>query len=573
MRVTDALKILQDAPSQGKPFEVTLACSFTPLHLQTFLAAYLQQALPHRRVSVATGLYGNLPKTIEDQAERGVNNIAIAMEWADLDPRLSHRASVVWNSDTLTDILSFVPKALGRLAKLIEGITRTCKVVISTPTLPLPPLFHRANWQMSETEALLIKAVADFSVEMAKLRIPLVNSINLSEESAPSLRHDLKSDLLVGLPYTLEHADKLAWFLSRLLCPPDSKKGIITDLDETLWSGVVGEDGPEGIRWGLESHGGLHALYQSLLASLSEHGILVGVASRNDPLVVKTAFERPDLLLRKEQVFPMEVHWEAKSLSVGRILRAWNVSADAIVFVDDTPLELAEVAAAHPGIECIRYPEKDYAEGQIMLRRLRDLFGKEVSAEDSIRMDSIRQSQRFQEAAGESTPESFFQEAKAVVEFDFQVSHKDVRALELVNKTNQFNLNGTRYTDSDWLAEMSRSGTHLIAASYQDRFGRLGKIAVIMGHLEDSAFSVRTWVMSCRAFGRRIEYLCLKTCFERFGVREIKFDFLATLKNGPLQEFLAKLLGKSPAAEVKLTRERFDQMCPALHHTVAEIRS
>jgi FkbH-like protein len=573
MRVTDALKILQDAPSEGKPFEVTLACSFTPLHLQTFLAVYLQQALPDRHVSVSTGFYGNLLKTMEDEAARGVNNIAIAMEWADLDPRLSHRASVAWNSDTLTDILAFVPKALGRLAKLIEEVSKTSKVVISTPTLPFPPLFHRASWRMSETEALLINAVADFAAEMARLRIPLVNSINLSEESAPSLRHDLKSDLLLGLPYTLEHADKLAWFLSRLLCPPNSKKGIITDLDETLWSGLVGEDGPEGIRWDLESHSGLHALYQSLLASLAEHGILVAAASRNDPKVVETAFERSDLLLRKEQVFPMEAHWEAKSISVGRILRAWNVSADAIVFVDDTPMELAEVAAAHPGIECIQYPGKDYAAGQIMLRRLRDLFGKEVLAEDFIRMDSIRRSQKFQEAAGESPSESFLQEAKAVVQFDFQVSHKDVRALELVNKTNQFNLNGARYTDSDWLIEMSRSGTHLIAADYQDRFGRLGKIAVIIGHLEDSTFSVRTWVMSCRAFGRRIEYLCLKTCFERFQVREIKFDFLATVKNGPLQEFLTTLLGKNPAVEVKLTRERFDQICPALHHTVEEARS
>ncbi len=574
MRVTDALKILHDAPQEGKSFEVTLACGFTALHLQTFLAAYLQQALPTRRVTVSTGLYGNLARTIEEAAVRDVNNLAIALEWMDLDPRLGHRASAVWDSNTLPDILSSVRKALERLMSLIEGIPSGAKVAISAPTLPFPPLFHSPSWQMSESETVLAKVMAEFAAQMASLGIPIVNSMNLAEESAPGLRYDLKSDLLFGLPYSLAHTDKLALSLSRLICPPTSKKGIITDLDDTLWSGLVGEVGPEGIHWDVGSHSGLHALYQSLLASLAEHGILVGVASKNDSIFVEKAFERSDLLLRKARIFPMEVHWQAKSISVERILRVWNVSADAVVFVDDSPMELAEVAAAHPGIECILFPEKDYAAGYVMLRHLRDLFGKQkLSAEDFSRLDTIRQSARFQEAAGDLTPETFLQEAKATVHFDFQSSKEDSRALELVNKTNQFNLNGTRYTESDWAFELSRPNTHLIVTSYEDRFGRLGKIAVIMGHLDGSVLSIRTWVMSCRAFSRRIEYLCLKTCFEQYGVRDIKFDFLATDKNGPLREFLTHLLGQPPDGQVKVTRERFEQVCPALYHTAGGARS
>src|ERR1700756_5100616 len=191
MRVTDALKILRGAPTQGKPFEVTLACGFTPLHLQTFLGAYLQQALPHRHVTVSTGLYGDIARTIEEMAVRGGNNLVVAIEWMDLDPRLGHRSPVVWNSGSLSEILSFVPKALERLAKLIERVTNTSKVVISTPTLPFPPLFHGPSWQMSKPETVLVKLVAEFAVQMANLGIPIVNSMKLSEESAPSLRYDL----------------------------------------------------------------------------------------------------------------------------------------------------------------------------------------------------------------------------------------------------------------------------------------------------------------------------------------------------------------------------------------------
>jgi FkbH-like protein len=415
--------------------------------------------------------------------------------------------------------------------------------------------------------------VGEFAAKMAGLSIPIVNATYLAEQSAPGLRYDLKSDLLLGLPYSQGHADKLALALSRLLCPPTPKKGIITDLDDTLWSGLVGEVGPDGIRWDLDSHSGLHALYQSLLAAFAEHGILVGVASKNDPTVVEKAFERTDLLLRKECAFPMEIHWQAKSSSVERILRAWNISADSVVFVDDSPMELAEVAAAHPGIECIQFPGNDYAAGYEMLRRLRDLFGKQkLSAEDHIRLESIRQSAKFQEAAGESSPESFLQEAKAIVRFDFEGT-KDGRALELVNKTNQFNLNGVRYTESDWASELSRPNTELIVTGYEDRFGLLGKIAVILGHLEGSTLRVRTWVMSCRAFARRIEYVCMRTCFERYGVRQITFDFLETEKNSPLREFLTHLIGQAPGAQVTLTQERFEEVCPVLYHTVEETRS
>ena len=155
---------------------------------------------------------------------------------------------------------------------------------------------------------------------------------------------------MTGLPYTVTHADRLAGALARLLAPPVPKKGLITDLDDTLWHGLVGEIGPENVSWDLASHYQLHGLYQKLLASFLEEGVLIGIASKNDPEVARRALERSDLLLQADRVFPVEIHWDAKSGSVGRILRTWNIGADSVVFVDDSPMELAEVVAAYPGI-------------------------------------------------------------------------------------------------------------------------------------------------------------------------------------------------------------------------------
>jgi FkbH-like protein len=571
MNTTEALKVLREAPEHGRRFDVTLACGFTPLHLQTFVAAHLQKALPARRVVVSTGLFGNLIPTVEG-LERHTQALAVVIEWADLDPRLGFRTSPKWQSETLNEIVTFARAALERLRIGIQQLSSTTQVVVSLPTLPLPPIFHTPGWQQSESEALLQQMVGEFGLTLGSSGIAIVNQQRLMEESPPSNRYDLKSDLLLGLPYTLAHADTLALAIAVLLAPTAPKKGIITDLDDTLWSGEVGELGPDKVHWDLDSHSGLHGLYQSLLASLSENGVLVAVASKNELEVVETALQRADLLLPADRIFPLEVHWNTKSSSVERIIRKWNIAPDAVVFVDNSSAELAEVSVVHPGIECIQFPGKDYAAGYKMLQRLRDLFGKRSrSLEDGIRLESLKQSTHYEKAASEANVEGFLEQLSAVVRIDSDISSADTRILELVNKTNQFNLNGIRYTESDWLAELSKPTAKGMAISYQDKFGLLGKIAVLLGHLNGDNFHVRVWAMSCRAFGRRVEHLSLRTCFDSYPIRQIEFDFLETGRNHPLKKFLTSL-GQTLNAPVILTREAFESVCPRLYHTISKTR-
>jgi FkbH-like protein len=571
MKITEALKILQAAPRDANPFDVMLACGFTPLHLQNFVAAHLQQVLPDRHVTLSTGLYGDLVGTVEGLGERRPNAAAIAIEWADLDPRLGFRSLGEWGPSEMSDIVSVVGISLERIKNALQRLPVGIATAVSTPTLPFPPLFHTAAWQMSKTESSLEELLAQFRAELVRNGISFVNSKHLAEKSPFPQRYDFKSDLLTGLPYTISHAEVVGLSLALLLHPRPPKKGLITDLDDTLWAGLVGEVGPDGIGWDLETHSGLHGLYQRLLSALSEEGILIGIASKNDPAVVQRAFQRSDILLRPEQVFPMEVHWNPKSGSVQRILRAWNIAADAVVYIDDSPMELAEVAAAHPGIECIRFPANDYAAGYTLLHRVRDLFGKsQLSSEDSLRLASLRTSAEFQETADTMHPEDFLQQANALITLDFHGPPSDARTLELVNKTNQFNLNGIRWTESDWARELSRPDTALIVASYKDKFGPLGKISVIQGRHSGTTLRIKVWVMSCRAFARRIEYQCLRACFERFQPEQIEFDFAPTSKNGPLQEFFSAVLGRKPQGQIVLTREQFDQGCPLLYHSVEE---
>jgi FkbH-like protein len=145
------------------------------------------------------------------------------------------------------------------------------------------------------------------------------------------------------------------------------------------------------------------------------------------------------------------------------------------------------------------------------------------------------------------------------------------RAFQLLNKTNQFNLNGLRLSEADWagiLADDKRS--FVVKVHYSDRYGPLGNIAVIVGELDDGKTTVHHWVMSCRAFSRRIEHRCLWFLMERFDATEVLLRFQPTPRNGPLQEFLTALVGSPPSGDVVISRTFFEKNCPPLYHSVRE---
>jgi FkbH-like protein len=392
--------------------------------------------------------------------------------------------------------------------------------------------------------------------------------------SVPAERRDIKADLHAGFPYRLPHAATVGELLARLVLPLAPKKGLITDLDDTLWRGVVGEVGAAGVSWDLDHHSQVHGLYQQLLRSLAASGVLLAVASKNDRAVVDEVYRRDDFVLPPRRIFPHEIHWGRKSASVGRILRAWNVGADSVVYVDDSPLELAEVKAAYPQVECLQFPTHDAQAAYALLERLRDLFGKStILPEDSLRMTSLRSAQTLREEreATGGSEDGFLEGLDAEIVVSFAKLNPDPRALELVNKTNQFNLNGRRFTETAWHAYLQQPAMLLALVAYQDKFGPLGKIAVITGQPKDKTLRIDTWVMSCRAFSRRIEHQCLQVLFDRFGAREVIFAFEPTPRNGPLREFLQAIAGRPPEEGMCLSRDAFLRSCPRLFARVKEL--
>jgi FkbH-like protein len=575
MKLIEAVDILRAAELHATSTrEFFLACGFEPLHLRQFLSAHLHLAFPGDKIDLAVGIFGDLPGNLERARTANPAGAAVVVEWADLDPRLGLRQWAGWTPELLPDISRTVEFNSARIQGGLHLLAESCQVALCLPTLPLPPAGFAPGIRADGAEMELMATLATFGKWAASQpRIRLAGLERLDRLSPRAARRDVASDLFTGFPYSQPHADAVGGTLAGLLCEPAPKKGLITDLDGVFWRGILGEAGVQGVAWDLAGRAQVHGIYQQFLNSLASRGVLIGVASKNDPALVQEAFRRSGIGCPAERIYPFCVHWRPKSESVSEILKVWNISADAVVFVDDSPMELAEVQSAHPGIECQLFPQ-DPQKLLPMLEHLRDRFGNDaISREDLIRSESIRSAAAWREA--ESRPSELFEEflSHAEARIAFSAGKPEApsrRAFELVNKTNQFNLNGKRYTQAEWDNYLARPETFVASLEYRDKFGPLGLIAVALGRVERDVVRLDSWVMSCRAFSRRIEYQFMLLLFEKYAADAIELDYLETDRNGPLREFLAAF--HPPQGGFRIARDEFERLSPPLSHFVEIIR-
>jgi FkbH-like protein len=559
MKLIDALRIVGEEGNRELPIlRMGLVCGFAPTHLHTFLAAHFRLTCGGQRVEISSGLYGDLLGNLDRLDTKNADIAIVVMEWSDFDARLGLRGLGRWLPAALPNILEDARVRAKQFLSSIERVSREMPVVVCFPTLPLPPISFVPGWQGSSFALELRSLAASLAADTAQIKnVRVVDPQRLDLVSPHNERFDAKAELVSGFPYKLAHASAMADFLVRLAQPTTPKKGLITDLDDTLWSGILGEVGLQGVTWDLEHKSHMHGAYQRLLHALSEAGVLIGVASKNDPELVKQALAMEDLILPGDAVFPVEASWGPKSEGVARILRAWNISADAVVFVDDSPMELAEVQARHPEIETVLFPKNDFRALNDLFYGLRDRFGKSsISVEDSLRRESLRRGQEATAFESAQSVETFLERAEAEFECDFSKDEADSRAFELINKTNQFNLNGRRLTEASWQSFLKEPDTFLLAVTYKDKYGPLGKIAVVAGRVQAGSIFIEHWVMSCRAFSRRIEHRSLEELVRRFNADEVVLDFELTAKNGPLRDFLSELLEAEPVPHCRVSRRR-----------------
>lgn len=314
-----------------------------------------------------------------------------------------------------------------------------------------------------------------------------------------------------------------------------SAKVLVTDLDNTLWAGVIAEDGPDGVAYQPEGAGYRHFVYQTFLMRLRSEGVLLAGVSRNDPEVIRPPFLSGGMPLRREDFVALVASYHAKSAQIRQLASELNLGLDAFVFVDDNPVELEEVHRALPEVATVAFAARDDGLSEL-LDDLAARFGRRtLTAEDRERTALYQR--RLEglvpaEAAGADLEEFLAGLGMRLTIHDRSAGDR-TRAVQLINKTNQFNANGRRWTDAE-VGEVLAGGGHLYGATLTDRTGSHGEIIAC---LVEQDGTVAAFVMSCRVFQRRAEHAFLATLI-RAGKGPARVRYSQTERNEPFARFL-----------------------------------
>ncbi len=357
------------------------------------------------------------------------------------------------------------------------------------------------------------------------------------------------------------YADRLAAMLGALF--GKSKKCLVLDLDNTLWGGVIGDDGLRGIRLGVgQPEGEAFQQFQAYVRALKERGVLLAVASKNEPENALAPFrEHRDMILKESDISCFVAGWEPKDRSLLSIAERLNIELDAMVFFDDNPAERHLVRTSLPDVTVIDVPE----DPSLFVQKLdgANLFDTlSVTQEDQIRGEFFQQNQaREKLEAGARGYDDFLQRLEMRAGIEPVTERNLARATQLINKTNQFNLTTRRMTEAEVQALVGNDQAYTSTIRLDDRFGANGLISVVIGRVKESSLVIDNWVMSCRVLKRGVEVLEMERLVEFCrgrGLRVIVGRYLPTAKNKLVSGHYADLGFKEIPGDADGTTWQFD---------------
>jgi FkbH-like protein len=335
-----------------------------------------------------------------------------------------------------------------------------------------------------------------------------------------------------------------------------TRKCLVLDLDNTLWGGVIGDDGPEKIVIGRETaRAEAYTAFQEYCLAMRERGVLLAVCSKNDAAIARQGFAHPDSVLKLEHFSAFHANWEPKSENIAAIARELNLGVDSFVFVDDNPAERALVAAQLPAV-AVPDVGSEVAGFAAVIEAGRYFEPAALSTEDLQRAEQYRSNtERAAAQAAFANYGEYLDSLGMTAEIDGFKPHYLERITQLTNKTNQFNLTTRRYTLADIESMAKKPGWITLYGRLSDVFGDNGLISVIVGRKDDKdaeALHVDLWLMSCRVLKRDMELAMLDALVARaraVGVRYIHGTYIPTPKNGMVAEHYPNLgFAVAPAA-------------------------
>lgn len=422
----------------------------------------------------------------------------------------------------------------------IEQIVRVHAKVVPESRLILSNIFHveSSNEEVSQRHTKINRHLQDMVSGNSHLRI--LDMDRWTRTWGWQRVNDPKHEFLAGMVVAPEMIPYLAEEILSFLYESLGlrKKCLVLDLDETLWGGIVGEDGASGIQLDVQPPGNVYRAVQAAAMGLREKGVLLAVASKNNHADAMEVIERhPMMMLRREHFASLQIGWQPKDEMLRAIARELNIGVDSLVFLDDNPNERERVRQLVPGVTVLDAPA-DPAWWPRYIAGLRCFEAAAMTEEDRRRSqmyDEERKRKEIQKAS--ATLDEYIRDLGTVITMGVVKVSADpnlARVAQLSQRTNQFNLTTRRYTEGE-ITSTIRGGGRVFWMKVSDRLGDSGLVGVcIVSSVKECSVHIENLFMSCRVIGRNVEQVFLADILDRIlstGVKTVTAEYIPSDKN------------------------------------------
>jgi len=483
---------------------------------------------------------GNYDNIVQDsQKYKGSNTVIIFWEVSNIIDGLQYKIELL-NNDQFDEIQGKIKSEIDLVLKNIE---KASLVLINTFT-SLP--FSCSNVRKDNLNELSLQ-LNYYLEEKIPYNARLVDLEKVIASVGVSKSLDMRYFYSSKALYTIDFFKAYAEFIKPFIMSANgkAKKALIFDCDNTLWKGILGEDGFDNIDMSTTTKdGSVFAEIQSMALALNRQGILVGLCSKNNPGDVDEVIEsHPDMQFRNEHITINKSNWSDKVSNLKEIATELNIGLDSLVFIDDSTFEVNLIREQLPEVTVLQVPEKLYEYPSLMRKNMGLFYNLSFTAEDKKKIEMYKQQVKRETIKKEFTG---IEDYLASLELKMTIFENDEaiipRMSQMSQKTNQFNLTTKRYSEGDIQNFINDFNSEVYAFSLSDKFGDSGitglSIVTVNGKIETA--EIDTLLMSCRVIGRNIEYTFMDYIIGKIKEKNksnLKAKYIKTQKNEQVKEF------------------------------------
>ena len=540
LKYSEILKYNTELGSNFKTnsYDITVLSNITINQIKEILEYTLREKNINANVKI--GDYDNI---VQDSLKyKDSNSVFIFWEMCNLIDGLQYKIEL-FNNDQLNELLEKTKSEINLVFKNLQNTSLVIFNKFSSLT------FSNSNIRKNNLDKLadqlnqyLVKRIPE-NVRLVDLEKVLAN---VGVEKSLDLRYYYSSKALYTIEFFKNYAEYIKPFI--MSANGKSKKALIFDCDNTLWKGILGEDGFDNIEMSPSTKdGAIFSEVQSIALSLSKQGILIGLCSKNNLKDIDEVIKfHPDMQLRKKYITINKSNWLDKVTNLRQIAKELNIGLDSLVFVDDSSFEVNLIKEQLPEITVLQVPEKLYEYPKLLRENIGLFYNLSVTEEDTKKIEMYKQQVKRENVKNEFMNINDYL-ASLELKMTIYDDNKSIipRMSQMSQKTNQFNLTTKRYTEGDIKNFISSNNTKVFAFSVSDKFGDSGVTGLCILNFDKikKTADIDTFLMSCRIIGRNIEYAFMDYLINFLShnkIENITAKYIKTQKNEQVNEFYDK---------------------------------